>query len=97
MRTIFIIIQKKYPQSELVIAWNQPMLKLGNDYIFGMSAAKKHILIAPWSTAVLESFQDRLKHLDLKKKTIGIPNDWKVEEDLILDLVQARISETTQV
>jgi uncharacterized protein YdhG (YjbR/CyaY superfamily) len=97
MRRIFTIIQKKYPQSELVIAWNQPMLKLGNDYIFGMSAAKKHILIAPWSTAVLESFQDRLKHLDLKKKTIGIPNDWKVEEDLILDLVQARISETTQV
>jgi uncharacterized protein YdhG (YjbR/CyaY superfamily) len=94
MRKIFKVIQTKYPKTELVIAWNQPMLKLGNDYIFGVSAATKHILIAPWSTDVLETFHDRLEHLDLKKKTIGVPNDWKVEEKLILDMVKARIAET---
>ena len=94
MRKIFKMIQTKYPKTELVIAWNQPMLKLGNDYIFGMTAATKHILMAPWSTDVLADFADRLEHLDLKKKTIGIPNDWKVEEKLILDMVKARIAET---
>jgi uncharacterized protein YdhG (YjbR/CyaY superfamily) len=94
MKKIFKTIQTKYPKTELVIAWNQPMLKLGNDYIFGVSAATKHILIAPWSTDVLETFHDRLEHLDLKKKTIGVPNDWKVEEKLILDMVKARIAET---
>lgn len=94
MRKIFKTIQTKYPKTELVIAWNQPMLKLGDDYIFGASAATKHILIAPWSTEVLETFRDRLEHLDLKKKTIGVPNDWKVEEKLILDMVKARIAET---
>jgi uncharacterized protein YdhG (YjbR/CyaY superfamily) len=94
MRKIFKTIQSKYPKTELVIAWNQPMLKLGNDYIFGVSAAKNHILMAPWSTDVLAAFADRLEHLDLKKKTIGVPNDWKVEEKLILDMVKARIAET---
>jgi uncharacterized protein YdhG (YjbR/CyaY superfamily) len=94
MRKIFKTIQTKYPKTELVIAWNQPMLKLGNDYIFGATAATKHILIAPWSTDVLTAFADRLEHLDLKKKTIGVPNDWKVEEKLILDMVKARIAET---
>jgi uncharacterized protein YdhG (YjbR/CyaY superfamily) len=94
MRKIFKVIQTKYPKTELVIAWNQPMLKLGNDYIFGATAATKHILIAPWSTDVLETFRTRLEHLDLKKKTIGVPNDWKVEEKLILDMVKARIAET---
>ena len=94
MRKIFKTIQTKYPKTELVIAWNQPMLKLGNDYIFGVSAATKHILIAPWSNDVLDAFRDRLEHLDLKKKTIGVPNDWKVEEKLILDMVKARIAET---
>ena len=94
MRKIFKVIQTKYPKTELVIAWNQPMLKLGNDYIFGVSAATKHILIAPWSTDVLETFRDQLEHLDLKKKTIGVPNDWKVEEKLILAMVKARIAET---
>ena len=93
MRKIFKTIQTKYPKTELVIAWNQPMLKLGSDYIFGVSAAKNHILMAPWSTDVLDAFADRLEHLDLKKKTIGVPNDWKVEEKLILDMVKARIAE----
>ena len=93
MRKIFKVIQTKYPKTELVIAWNKPMLKLGNDYIFGVSAAKNHILMAPWSTDVLETFKDRLEHLDLKKKTIGVPNDWKVEEKLILAMVKARIAE----
>ena len=94
IRKIFKVIQTKFPKTELVIAWNQPMLKLGNDYIFGATVATKHILIAPWSTDVLETFRDRLEHLDVKKKTIGVPNDWKVEEKLILDMVKARIAET---
>ena len=94
MRKIFKTIQSKYPKTELVIAWNQPMLKLGNDYIFGVSAAKNHILMAPWSTDVLDALRERLEHLDLKKKTIAVPNDWKVEEKLILDMVKARIAET---
>lgn len=94
MRKIFKVIQTKFPKTELVIAWNQPMLKLGNDYIFGVSAAKNHILMAPWSNDVLDTFRDQLQHLDLKKKTIGIPNDWKVEEKLILAMVKARIAET---
>ena len=94
IKKIFKVIQTKYPKTELVIAWNQPMLKLGNDYIFGASCATKHILIAPWSNDVLDAFRDRLEHLDLKKKTIGVPNDWKVEEKLILDMVKARIAET---
>ena len=93
MRKIFKVIQTKYPKTELVIAWNQPMLKLGNDYIFGVSAAKNHILMAPWSTDVLEAFRDQMQHLTLNKKTIGIPNDWKVEEKLILAMVKARIAE----
>jgi len=94
LRKIFRTIQSKYPKTELVIAWNQPMLKLGNDYIFGATATKKHILMSPWSSDVLADFADRLEHLELKKKTIGVPNDWKVEEKLILDMVKARIAET---
>ena len=33
---------------DLVIAWNQPMLKQGKDYVFGLSASKAHLLIAPY-------------------------------------------------
>jgi uncharacterized protein YdhG (YjbR/CyaY superfamily) len=32
--------------------------------------------------------------LDVKKKTIGVPNDWKVDEKLLQAMVKARIAET---
>ena len=93
MRKIFKTIQAKYPKTELVVAWNQPMIKLGDDYIFGASASKNHITIALWSTDVLDAFRDQMPHLKLNKKTIVIPSDWKVEEKLILAMVKARIAE----
>ncbi len=93
MRKIFKTIQTKYPKTELVVAWNQPMIKLGDSYIFGASASKNHITIAPWSTDVLDAFRDQMPHLKLNKKTIVIPSDWKVEEKLILAMVKARIAE----
>ena len=60
--------------------------------------SQSHFLISHSTTSssndVLADFAGRLEHLDLKKKTIGIPSDWKVEEKLILDMVKARIAET---
>ncbi|MEN9324862.1 MAG: hypothetical protein RL414_616 [Actinomycetota bacterium] len=93
MKSIFAVIQKKFTKLELVIAWNQPMLKLGTDYVFGISASKKHILLAPWSKEVLEKFAPKMKDLDVKKKTIGVPNDWDIDEKLLLAMVKERISE----
>ena len=78
---------------ELVIAWNQPMLKLGDDYIFGLSVLKNHILMAPWSKDVLDQFQDRLEDYKVNKKTIQIPVDWKVNAKLLQDMARARVKE----
>jgi uncharacterized protein YdhG (YjbR/CyaY superfamily) len=84
MKAIFKVITTKYPRAELVVAWNQPMVRIDENYIFGATAAKKHILIAPWSADVIADFAEKLSDLDVKKKTIGIPNDWKVNATLIL-------------
>lgn len=94
VRAILKTITSKFPNLELVISWNQPMLMLGNDYIFGVSTAKNHILFAPWSQDVLEKFRPKMKDLDVKKKTIGVPNDWDIDEKLLHALVKARIAET---
>ena len=94
VRAILKAITSKYPDLELVIAWNQPMLKLGDHYVFGVSTAKNHILFAPWSQEVLEKFRPKMADLDVKKKTISVPNDWKVDEKLLQAMVKARIAET---
>ena len=91
MRKIFRVIMKKYPKLELVIAWNQPMLKDGNKYIFGCSALKNHLLIAPWNTKVLSKLKKELAGYRVNKKTVQVPVDWKVDEKLLIAMVKENL------
>ena len=95
VREIIKVIKTKYPDLELVIAWNQPMLKRGKDYVFGASVATHHILIAPWGD-VLKTYAPKFQKLDgvkVNKKTIAVPNDWEVDEKLIQSMIAARLKE----
>ena len=92
-RKIFAAITKKYPKLELVVAWNQPMLKQGNDYIIGVSASKNHLTIGPWGNDVISVFEKDLAGLDTNKKTIKVPIDWKVNGALLCRLVKYRLDE----
>jgi uncharacterized protein YdhG (YjbR/CyaY superfamily) len=92
-RAIFAALQQCHPDLELVIAWNQPMLRHGNDYVFGLSASTRHLSVNPFSKSVLDSMTDRLTGFDLLKHTFRIPLDWSVDADLLCALVSARIAE----
>ncbi len=83
MKAIFKAITTKHPQLELVVAWNQPMLKFEKHYIFGISAATHHILIAPWNQDVLKKYTPKFKEYKVNKKTIALPNDWVVDVKLL--------------
>jgi len=91
IRKIFRVIQKKYPKLELVIAWNQPMLKLGSEYLFGASILKNHILIAPWNPKVLSAMKQDLQGYKVNKKTVQVPVDWKVDEKLLLKMIKLNL------
>ena len=54
---------------------------------------KKYILIAPWSTKVLNQFRPKLTDYTVNKKTIAVPNDWKVDEKLLQQMVKVRLAE----
>jgi uncharacterized protein YdhG (YjbR/CyaY superfamily) len=92
MRAIFKAITTKYPELELVIAWNQPMVKLDKHYIFGVSASTKHVLIAPWDQKVLKEFAPKFKEGNALKKTIQLPNDWEVDAKLIQAVIKASLA-----
>ncbi len=93
VKNIFDVIQKKYPKLELVIAWNQPMLKMGDQYVFGVSTHSKHILLAPWGESALSMVAKGLDGYKVNKKTIQVPTDWNVDSKLLLALVKARLAE----
>ncbi len=91
VRKIFNVIKKKYPKLEIVIAWNQPMLKAGDSYIFGLSILKNHILIAPFDAQVLKAVASMLEGYKVNKKTIQVPVDWKVDEKLVLKIISLNL------
>jgi len=93
VRAIFAAITEKFPDLEQVIAWNQPMLKSGTQYVFGLNVLKNYLLLAPVSTDVLEQFKPRLADYKVNKKTIQVPSDWKVDKKLLRDMVAARLAE----
>lgn len=92
-REIFEVIQKKYPKLELVVAWNQPMLRTDKDYVFALSASKNHITINPWSIEVLAEVTPRLEGLKVNKRTFQVPLNWKVNQSLLHTMVKLRIAE----
>jgi uncharacterized protein YdhG (YjbR/CyaY superfamily) len=91
VKKIFRVIQKKYPKLELVIAWNQPMLKLDKEYVFGTSILKNHILIAPFNGKVIEMMKKDLEDYKVNKKTVQVPVDWKVDEKLLLKMISLNL------
>ena len=93
---VFAAITDAYPDLELVIAWNQPMLKVRGQYVFGVSVHAHHILMAPFSVEVLDQFRGRLASYTVNKKTIKVPVDWAVDATLLRDMAAARIAEIEQ-
>ena len=93
VHAIFDAIQKKNPKLEMVIAWNQPMLKSGSDYVFGLSTHTKHILLAPWGKDALARVAQGFDGYKTNKKTIQVPIDWKVDAKLLNELVKLRLAE----
>ena len=90
---IFSTIMEKYPKLELVIAWNQPMLRMDGKYVFGLSASKNHLTLNPFSSDVLDVMSSKLSGYTVNKKTFIVPVDWKVDASLLRAMVKARLAE----
>jgi uncharacterized protein YdhG (YjbR/CyaY superfamily) len=92
-RAVFDTIQERVPGLELVTAWNQPMLKHPSGYVFGLSASKAHLTLAPFSAAVVEAFADRLAGYKRGKKSFNVPFGWTVDAGLLVAMTKARLAE----
>ena len=91
IRSILKVITKAFPGTEVVIAWNHPMVKYDGRYVFGVSALKSHLLIAPFDADVLESLKPRLEGYQVNKKSVRVPVDWRIDKQLLIDMVGPQI------
>lgn len=95
LRATIDFILKEFPDLDVKLAWNVPQIHRDGEYVFGASALKKHLSLAPWSEDVIEQFRERLKGdgYIVKKNLFQVPDDWPIDEPLLRDLVRARIVE----
>jgi uncharacterized protein YdhG (YjbR/CyaY superfamily) len=91
-RAICAAVATQFPDLELVIAWNQPMFRTGKHYVFGMSAASNHLLVAPWS-GISPTVAARLDGLEANKKTVRVPVGWQVDAALLRLMIDERLAQ----
>jgi uncharacterized protein YdhG (YjbR/CyaY superfamily) len=92
VRRIFDGLTSRHPGTEVVIAWNHPLLSKDGQHLLGVSVSTRHLLLAPWSAEVLDAFRPRLADYTLNKKTVRLPFDWTIDDALLDDLVAAELS-----
>lgn len=92
MRAILASVMRQHPALALVVAWNQPMLKHGKAYVFGVSAAARHLLMATFDGDPASLAAARRRGLATNRKTIQVPLDWAVDDALLDELVRARLA-----
>jgi len=93
LRSVLDGIQRDFPTSQSKLAWNVPQVQIEGKYVFGVSAAKGHLSLAPWSEAVMADFSTRLASYETTKGLIRVPVDWDVDHELIRDMILARLAE----
>lgn len=94
-RSIFSQLHSDFPHLDLVIAWNQPILRLGKENVFGLSASTTHLTINPFSPRVLSELANELKGFEVLKHTIRIPLNWEFDSAVLAKLVSLRLQELT--
>jgi len=95
-RAIFRSIRTAHKGLDLVVAWNQPILRNGDGYVFGVSTSKNHLTCNPFSVDALRAAEPRLEAagvLKVNKNTFTVPFGWKPDAALLERMVAARLRE----
>jgi len=95
-QAIFRAISERYPELELVIAWNQPMLRNEHDYVFGLSCSTHHLTINPFTRLVHDQLAQQLANYDVLKYTIRLTLDYEIDKELLWNMVRIRLDEIAQ-
>jgi len=92
-QAVFAAITDRHPDLDLVIAWNQPILRTAAGYVFGVSAATRHLTCNPFSAEVLQKYAPQLAGGRLNAHTFSVPIGWPVDAPLLDRMVAARLAE----
>ena len=86
-------VSQHYPQLEPVIAWNQPMFKLGTKYILGFMPTKNHTNLLTVTDTAITELEPLLTNYKHGTRSIQLPFAWEKDSDLLERIVAIRLDE----
>jgi uncharacterized protein YdhG (YjbR/CyaY superfamily) len=89
------VVRRAIPEAEESKSYGMPAFIYEGRPLLGFRAAKKHLSIFPFSPAVVEAVKDRLDGFDLSKGTIRFSPDRPLPDDVLKEVVRARLRELT--
>lgn len=95
-KAVFRVIRSRHKGLDLVVAWNQPMLRNTTGYVFGLSVSKNHLTLNPFSADALVAAAAQLASAEVikvNKATFTVPLGWKPDAELLDTLVTVRLGE----
>jgi uncharacterized protein YdhG (YjbR/CyaY superfamily) len=93
LRSVVDLILTHFPELESKLSWNVPTIHRNGKYVVGLAAYKNHLTFSAWSPRIIEAFKVRLEKFVVMKNCFQIPVDWKIDGELVKDLVRARLAE----
>jgi uncharacterized protein YdhG (YjbR/CyaY superfamily) len=89
------VVGRVAPEAEDGRSYGMPAFIYSGRPLLGFRVAKNHLSIFPFSPAAIEAVKDRLGGFDLAKGTVRFTPDKLVPDDVLADLVRARMQEIT--
>lgn len=85
-------VSATFPDLNLEIKWNQPMMTHNGTFIIGFSAAAKYVSIAP-ETAILHEFLDRITETGYGHTKMKFQIKWnqQIDYDLLSDIIERSV------
>lgn len=90
------VVERVAAEAEEGRSYGMPAFIYAGRPLLGFRAAKTHLSVFPFSPAAIEAVEDRLEGFDVSKGTIRFTPDAPVPDDVLADVVRARIEEITQ-
>lgn len=88
-----VVVEEVAPDAEEGVSYGMPAYLHAGRPLLGFRAAKSHLSIFPFSPKAIEAVEDRLEGFDLSKGTIRFSPGAPVPDDVLADLVRARMEE----
>lgn len=90
---VAMLVVEVAPEVEQGRCYGMPAFRLAGRPLLGMVAAKGHLSVFPFSPEAIEAVSDRLTGYSVSKGTIRFSADHLVPDDVLRDLVKARLDE----